>query len=332
MCAIDFNLKLLVVEDSEDDLLLMVREIKRGGYEVDYTRVESEDEMRTQLAAADWDLIIADYTLPRFSGLAALNVLRDTDLDIPLVIVSGTITDETAVAAMRAGARDYLMKGNLRRLAPVVEREVAERRERAERRKTAEDLRRRKEEELRLRQESEAASKRFLRDTVYAVTDGRLSLISYEEAASLLPTSCQTIELHSPHELSTVRAQVAEAAAETGMDEDRVQALVGAVGEASANALKHAQGGTIAICRMADKIRVGIGDSGPGIESLILPTATLMTRFSTKRSMGFGFALMLTSVDAVFLATGREGTCIILEQAVEVASSELSLAQLPDVW
>jgi CheY-like chemotaxis protein len=332
MRPVNARLKLLIVEDSEDDLLLMVREIKHGGYQVAYKRVESEAEMRAALAGEDWDLIVADYTMPHFSGLAALEVLRSTGLDIPLIIVSGTITDETAVSAMRSGAKDYLMKGNLRRLVPVIEREISERHERSERRRAEESLKQREEEELRLKQESEAATKRFLRDTVYAVTDGRLNLVSYEEAERLSPPTDLMIELDSGEKIGAVRAAVTDAAHSMHMPDDRIHALVTAIGEATANALKHAGGGVVSIHCMGDKIRVGIRDHGEGIESLILPKATLMTRFSTKRSMGFGYAVMLASVDAVYLATGRQGTWLILEQGVKAVNPEFSLVQLPDIW
>jgi anti-sigma regulatory factor (Ser/Thr protein kinase) len=279
-----------------------------------------------------WDLIIADYTMPYFSGLAALDVLRTTGLDIPLVIVSGTITDETAVSAMRSGAKDYLMKSNLRRLVPVIEREICEARERAERRRVEENLRQREEEEVRRKQEAEAATKQFLRDTIFAVTDGRLSLVGYEEAEHLCPATCCIIEIFEPEKIGGIRLKVTDTALALNMSEDRVNALVTAVGEAVVNALKHAGGGAVSIHCTNHKIRVGVRDHGEGIESLILPTATLMTRFSTKRSMGFGYALMLSSVDAVYLATGKQGTFIILEQGIETMTSEISLAQLGDVW
>ena len=325
------DLRLLIVEDSEDDLTLIVREIKRAGYNVDCQRVETEAAMRDALDHTGWDMVIADYTLPHFSGVAALKTLRETGLDIPLIIVSGTITDETAVSAMRSGAKDYLMKDNLRRLVPAIERELAEAHERAERRRIEDDLKRREEEEVRLKQEAEAASKKFLRDTVFAVTDGRLSLVSYEEAEELCPTA-DGIAVADPSEMGCVRGMVADAALALGMSEDRAHALVTAIGEAAVNALKHAGGGKVSICSLDERIRVGIRDAGEGIESLILPSATLMTRFSTKRSMGFGYALILTSVDAVYLATGLHGTMIILEQQVRASNEELDLSQLPDVW
>ena len=135
------RLRVLIVEDSEDDTLLMVRELGRGGYQTDYRRVDSAAELRQQLAQEDWHLVLADYRIPRFSGLKALELVREMGLDLPFILVSGAIGEETAVAAMKAGAHDYIMKDNLVRLVPAVERELREAQERRQRRKAEERLR-----------------------------------------------------------------------------------------------------------------------------------------------------------------------------------------------
>jgi two-component system, cell cycle sensor histidine kinase and response regulator CckA len=119
-------LQVLVVEDSEDDMLLMLRELRRGGYTLNFVRVENRVDMQAALDRQSWDLVIADYSLPEFSALDALKLLQAQQQDLPFIIVSGTITEETAVAAMRAGARDYITKGNLARLLPAIERELRE--------------------------------------------------------------------------------------------------------------------------------------------------------------------------------------------------------------
>jgi two-component system, cell cycle sensor histidine kinase and response regulator CckA len=126
-------LNILIVEDSEDDLLLLLRELRRGGYTPDHIRVETAAEMQAALDRQHWDIVIADYTLPRFSAPQALELLQQKQPDIPFIIVSGTIGEETAVAAMRAGAHDYLLKDNLTRLVPAVERELRESQERQQR-------------------------------------------------------------------------------------------------------------------------------------------------------------------------------------------------------
>ncbi len=131
-------LRILLVEDSEDDALLMIRELKRGGYDPVFERVETAEAMRAALEQRPWDLVISDYLLPKFSGLAALSLVNESDLDLPFIIVSGNIGEDIAVNAMRAGAHDYLIKGNLTRLIPAVERELRDAETRRERR-TVED-------------------------------------------------------------------------------------------------------------------------------------------------------------------------------------------------
>ena len=126
------ELRVLVVEDSEDDTTLLIRQLHAGGYEPVYQRVETHNEMEKALNNK-WDIILADYKLPRFSGLQALEMVQQKGLDIPFIVVSGAIGEETAVEMMRAGAHDYLMKENLARLAPVVTRELNEAKTRRER-------------------------------------------------------------------------------------------------------------------------------------------------------------------------------------------------------
>ncbi|OUC12215.1 MAG: hybrid sensor histidine kinase/response regulator [Alkalinema sp. CACIAM 70d] len=146
------HLQVLVVEDSEDDTVLLLRELQRGGYRVDSVRVETATEMQAALDRQPWDLVIADYTLPQFSAPAALQLLQQRQQDLPFIIVSGTIGEETAVAAMKAGAHDYITKGNLARLMPAVERELREAAERQKRHQAEQALR---ESEERFRQLAE---------------------------------------------------------------------------------------------------------------------------------------------------------------------------------
>jgi PAS domain S-box-containing protein len=127
------SLRALLVEDSEDDARLIVHALQTGGYEVEWERVDSPPAMQVALDRADWDVVLADYRMPRFSGAAALQQLKDTHKDIPFVLVSGKIGEETAVDALRAGASDFVMKDRLARLVPAVERELREARVRRER-------------------------------------------------------------------------------------------------------------------------------------------------------------------------------------------------------
>ncbi len=134
--------QLLIVEDSEDDALLLVRELRRGGYEPHYRRVDSADELANALNAGGWDLVITDHNMPGFSSDAALRMVKRHNADIPVIIVSGSIGEEFAVAAMKAGAHDYLMKDNLKRLVPAIDRELRDAETRRARRKAEEEIRR----------------------------------------------------------------------------------------------------------------------------------------------------------------------------------------------
>ncbi len=134
-------LKVLLVEDSEDDALLLLRELRRGGYEPLCERVDTAAGMEAALDERAWDLVIADHSMPAFSSLAALELLRRRGfVDVPFIIVSGRIGEDVAVAAMKAGAHDYIMKGNLARLNTAIERELREAEVRRERRRAEEEL------------------------------------------------------------------------------------------------------------------------------------------------------------------------------------------------
>ncbi|MCM2278636.1 MAG: hybrid sensor histidine kinase/response regulator [Oligoflexia bacterium] len=119
-------LRVLLVEDSEDDALLVARQIRKGGYELITWRVDSASGVRAAIGDQEWDVVVADYSMPGFNGLEALEILKESGLDVPFILISGTIGEETAVQAMKAGASDYLMKDNLMRLVPAIERELRE--------------------------------------------------------------------------------------------------------------------------------------------------------------------------------------------------------------
>jgi signal transduction histidine kinase len=134
-------LRLLLVEDSADDADLILHELRRAGYDPTCERVQTAAELKAALTQRPWDLVIADYVLPHFSAPGALTLVQESGLDLPFIVVSGAIGEETAVQAMRAGARDYIMKGNLARLAPAIVRELHEAEARRERKQLEEQLR-----------------------------------------------------------------------------------------------------------------------------------------------------------------------------------------------
>jgi diguanylate cyclase len=119
-------LNLLLIEDSEDDAALILRALSQAGYTITNRRVDTAEDLRDALERGTWDLIISDYTMPAFSGIKALAMVREQGNDLPFIFVSATMGEDVAVAAMKTGAQDYIMKGSLARLAPAVERELRE--------------------------------------------------------------------------------------------------------------------------------------------------------------------------------------------------------------
>ena len=127
------SLRLLLVEDSENDAELIVRELEHAGYSIVHERVETAEELKAALTRGPWDVVLSDFSMPKFSGMGALAVLQATGRDLPFIVISGTIGEEAAVSALKAGAHDFLVKGRLARLMPAIEREmrdVADRRAR----------------------------------------------------------------------------------------------------------------------------------------------------------------------------------------------------------
>lgn len=141
------SLRVLVIEDCESDVDLIVAHLSRGGFELTYEQVQNAPELQSALTRRTWDIVLSDYLLPHFDAQAALKILRARQPDLPVIIISGTIGEETAVAAMRAGASDYLVRDNLSRLIPAIDRELRDSEGRRRRRETERTLRQ-KEAEL----------------------------------------------------------------------------------------------------------------------------------------------------------------------------------------
>src|SRR6266850_2169704 len=143
------SLRVLIVEDSEEDSELVVHELRRAGFDPDRKRVQSRETMREALSRDTWEIVISDDNMPGFNSAGAIATVKEFGIDVPLIIVSGTIGEDRAVEAMRLGAADYILKGNLKRLGPAVRRELRDAVERRERRE-AERRRHKAEEKYRL--------------------------------------------------------------------------------------------------------------------------------------------------------------------------------------
>ncbi|MDD5190343.1 MAG: ATP-binding protein [Dehalococcoidales bacterium] len=141
-------LKVLIIDDSENDTILLMRELQRAGFTPEYKRVDTASSLTHALDEQPWEIIISDFVMPQFTGLDALKLIRERGIDIPFILTSGKISDETAVMAMKAGAADYIVKDNLTRLGPAIERELQEVTVRREHEKAAKALQQREDELL----------------------------------------------------------------------------------------------------------------------------------------------------------------------------------------
>jgi response regulator RpfG family c-di-GMP phosphodiesterase len=139
--AANKSLHILLIEDSDDDAQLMLRELHRIGYEVNSQRIETANELHIALAEHEWDLVLCDYSLPHLDPPQALEIIKSAGLDLPFIIVSGTIGEESAISALKAGAHDFIIKGKYARLAPAIERELGEATVRRQRRQAESALR-----------------------------------------------------------------------------------------------------------------------------------------------------------------------------------------------
>ncbi len=134
-------LRALILDDSRDDADLLVRQLISVGYDVDWLRVETAEDLRKALTDQAWDVLLSDFSMPGFTAIDALRLMQSMQLDLPFLIISGTIGEETAVEALKAGAHDFLIKGKLARLQPAIERERRDASQRREGRRAEEALR-----------------------------------------------------------------------------------------------------------------------------------------------------------------------------------------------
>jgi DNA-binding NtrC family response regulator len=117
-------LAVLFVEDSEDFVILLLRDLKKGGFSVEYERVDTPEAMAEALGRRAWDIVLSDYVMPRFGAIEVLNIMKEKGSDIPVIVVTGKMKEDLAVQVMKAGARDFISKHNLSRLVPAIEREL----------------------------------------------------------------------------------------------------------------------------------------------------------------------------------------------------------------
>jgi DNA-binding NtrC family response regulator len=188
------SIRVLIAEDSEPAAQLLIAELRRGGYDTIHERVDNLEAMRLALDHQIWDIVLADYSMPNFSGTAALMLLKEKGIDLPFILVSGTIGENKAVEVMRAGAHDYVAKDNLKQLVPSIERELLQSEARGERKRGEERLR----EEITERTRMEGLLKARVRQQAVVATLGQRALSGAELSTLMNETVAlvaQTLEV-----------------------------------------------------------------------------------------------------------------------------------------
>lgn len=206
---LDKTLSVLVVDDSEDDALLNVLALRRQGFTVNYQRVDTPEDMRAALDKGNWDLVLSDYSMPQFSAQEALKVFREHGQIIPFIVVTGTIGEESAVAMMKAGVNDFILKTHLKRLASVVERELRETGNRRAKRQAELALRESQERyELAIRGANDGLWDWNIREDSIYFSPRWKAMLGYDEAELLDPVPETWLALTHPDESEGLRLQL----------------------------------------------------------------------------------------------------------------------------
>ena len=181
-------LRVLIIEDSEEDAQLIVRELRQRGYEVEFERLETAEAMQLALIQKSWDLILSDYLLTKFDASRALEMLKASGLDVPLIIISSTTAEDTAIAALKAGANDFLVKGKFARLGSAIERELREAESRRNRKRA---------ENARLAENQQASNRELVRayDTTLEALSRALDLREQQTDGHTLRITAMVIRL-----------------------------------------------------------------------------------------------------------------------------------------
>jgi signal transduction histidine kinase len=224
-------LRLLLIEDSEDDALLLVRELRKGGFDPDFARVDTPQGLVAALDEKTWDAVIADYNMPAFTGLDALRIIRAKGLDLPFILVSGVIGEEQAAQAMKAGAHDYIMKGNFPRLAPALQRELQDAEVRREQRQAEENLAEYREHLVEMVRERTAELEQAnaaLRAEIAERRRAEEKINAYQEQLRSMASEISFVEERERHKIATaLHDQIGQTLAMAGIKLGELRQAVG---------------------------------------------------------------------------------------------------------
>lgn len=299
--------RILVVDDNEANVLLLQKHLERD-YEV-HVAYDGESALE-QVKSVKPDLILLDVMLPGMDGYQVCERLKNEEWSrfIPIIMLTNLNDMQDKIKGLDKGADDFLVKPfdklelfsrvrNLIRVKILMEEKI--------------------ETERRLEMEKERRG--IMRDVIFAVSGGKLVLAEENELEEMRRSGARVrgMAIQESSDVGLARALTEEALLAMKMDRDRIFDMVLCVSEATTNALKHAQGGTLEVYEFEGRAQVWVTDKGNGIDFSLLPRSTLMKGWSSKTSLGYGYTILLELLDRVLLSTSRLGTTVVMEMSLQ---------------
>lgn len=329
--------KILIIDDSEYHVEIIASQLLSQGYEVE--KAYDGESGLEKVKEFSPDLILLDVMMPNLNGYEVCRMLKDRDESrfVSVILITALTDTQDKLKGLEAGADDFLVK-------PINSVEMLGRIESLFRHRDLVEKQRKRDQYVadisrlldleQVRREEETKRKWLYKEVIYSVTNGKLHLAEREELSSLRRNEKEVkkILIRAPQDVGLARKAAEQFAKELGFNEERTYNLALCVSEAATNIIKHADHGVMRETTNGNYLRVWMEDTGPGIEYTYLSKAALMRGYSTKPSLGYGFTIMLESLDALYLCTDKEGTTVILEMNLGDQVSGVDLNQFFSNW
>lgn len=329
--------KILIIDDSEYHVEIIAAQLVSQGYEIEKaydgeTGLEKAKEFSPEL-------ILLDVMMPNLSGYEVCRILKEREESrfIPVILITALTDAQDKVKGLEAGADDFLVK-------PLNSIEMLARIESLLRHRDLVEKQRKRDQYVaeisrlldleQLRREEETKRKQLYQEVIYSVTNGKLHILERKEMVDLQrgEKEYKTISIQAPRDVPLVRKEAESFAKKLNLTEEKVYNLAVCVSEAATNIIKHAERGIMRETTNGNILRLWMEDTGPGIEYTHLSKAALMRGYSTKPSLGYGFTIMLESLDALYLCTDQKGTAVVLQMNLLEEASEVDMDRFLSNW
>jgi len=329
--------KILIVDDSEYHVEIIGSQLSSHGFIVDKA-FDGESGLKKVKEFVP-DLVLLDVMMPTMSGFEVCRLLKEDEETrfIPVVLITALTDAHDKVKGLEAGADDFLVK-------PLNTLEMLARIESLLRHRDLVEKQRKRDQYVaeisrlldleQLRREEETKRKHLYKEVIYSVTSGKLRLAERDELVELKWSEKEfaTFSIRSAQDVPLVRHHAEAFARELSLDQDKTYNLALCVSEAATNIIKHAEHGTMREALDGDFLRIWMEDTGPGIGDTNLSKAALMKGYSTKPSLGYGFTIMIESLDCLYLCTDQMGTTVVLQMNLVKEESQVDVDRFLSAW